>query len=130
MQTYSATLRSVMTMTIQQVSFRLSILSCVYAKASKIPHPREKYLASQSRCSCFLDKHHHSGSCSLILHRITPARLVLYCITPIFRVDLIFANFDFARNFPPAKIISTANMEWNFAKISSREFFLHANIKY
>ena len=32
--------------------------------------------------------------------------------TPIFRVEYIFAifaNFDFARNFPPAKIISTAN---------------------
>ena len=35
-----------------------------------------------------------------------------YCITPIFRVEeifAIFANLDFARNFPPAKIISTAN---------------------
>ena len=32
-----------------------------------------------------------------------------YCITPIFRVEEIFANLDFARNFPPAKIISTAN---------------------
>ena len=35
-----------------------------------------------------------------------------YCITPIFRVEFnfaIFANFDFARNFPPAKIISTAS---------------------
>ena len=37
----------------------------------------------------------------------------------------IFANFDFARNFPPAKIIST-HCEWNFAKFSYREFFLHA----
>ena len=36
----------------------------------------------------------------------------VYCITPIFRVEeifAIFANLDFARNFPPAKIISTAN---------------------
>ena len=35
-----------------------------------------------------------------------------YCITPIFRVEeifAIFANLDFARNFPPAKILSTAN---------------------
>ena len=31
------------------------------------------------------------------------------CITPIFRVELIFANFDFARHFSPAKIISTPN---------------------
>ena len=34
--------------------------------------------------------------------------LKMYCITPIFRVELIFAifaNFDFARNFPPAKIM-------------------------
>ena len=31
---------------------------------------------------------------------------VVYCITRIFRVEeifAIFANFDFARNFPPAK---------------------------
>ena len=38
-----------------------------------------------------------------------------YCITPIFRVELIFAifaNFDFARNFPLAKII--IHCEWNF----------------
>ena len=30
-----------------------------------------------------------------------------YCIAPIFRVEeifAIFANLDFARNFPPAKI--------------------------
>ena len=54
-----------------------------------------------------------------------------YCITPIFRVEeifAIFANFDFARNFPPAKIIMRS--VWNFAKFSSREFFLHAKIKY
>ena len=48
-----------------------------------------------------------------------------YCITPIFRVEeifAIFANLDFARNFPPAKIISTANgISRNFlpAKFSS-----------
>ena len=59
-----------------------------------------------------------------------------YCITPIFRVEeifAIFANFDFARNFPPAKIISTPNgISRNFppAKFSSREIFLHAKIKY
>ena len=58
-----------------------------------------------------------------------------YCITPIFRVEesfAIFANFDFARNFPPAKIISTANgISRNFppAKFSSREIFLPAKIK-
>ena len=55
---------------------------------------------------------------------------VIYCITPIFRVEeifAIFANLDFARNFPPAKIISTANgISRNFpaAKFSSREIFL------
>ena len=55
-----------------------------------------------------------------------------YCITPIFRVEFnfaIFANFDFARHFPPAKIISTASgISRNFppAKFYSREFFLHA----
>ena len=48
-----------------------------------------------------------------------------YCITPIFRVEeifAIFANWDFARNIPPAKIISTANgISRNFppAKFSS-----------
>ena len=48
-----------------------------------------------------------------------------YCITTIFRVEeifAIFANLDFARNFPPAKIISTANgISRNFppAKFSS-----------
>ena len=48
-----------------------------------------------------------------------------YCITPIFRVEeifAIFANLDFARNFPPAKILSTANgISRNFppAKFSS-----------
>ena len=48
-----------------------------------------------------------------------------YCITPIFRVEeifAIFANLDFARNFPPAKIISTVNgISRNFppAKFSS-----------
>ena len=44
---------------------------------------------------------------------------IMYCITPIFRVELIFAifaNLDLARNFPPAKF-------------SSREIFLHAKIK-
>ena len=56
-----------------------------------------------------------------------------YCITPIFRVEeifAIFANWDFARNFPPAKIISTANgISRNFppAKFSSREIFLPRN---
>ena len=50
----------------------------------------------------------------------------IYCITPIFRVEeifAIFANLDFARNFPPAKIISTANgISRNFppAKFSYR----------
>ena len=49
----------------------------------------------------------------------------IYCITPIFRVQeifAIFANLDFAWNFPPAKIISTANgISRNFppAKFSS-----------
>ena len=58
-----------------------------------------------------------------------------YCITRIFRVEeifAIFANLDFARNFPPAKIISTANgISRNFlpAKFSSREIFLPAKIK-
>ena len=43
----------------------------------------------------------------------------LYCITPIFRVEdifAIFANLDFARNYPPAKF-------------SSREIFLPAKVK-
>ena len=59
-----------------------------------------------------------------------------YCITPIFRVEeifAIFANLDFARNFPPAKIISTANgISRNFpaAKFTSREIFLPAKIKF
>ena len=59
-----------------------------------------------------------------------------YCITPIFRVEeifAIFANWDFARNFPPAKIISTANgISRNFppAKFTSREIFLPAKIKF
>ena len=61
--------------------------------------------------------------------------LVNYCITRIFRVEeifAIFANLDFARNFPPAKIISTANgISRNFlpAKFSSCEIFLPAKIK-
>ena len=45
----------------------------------------------------------------------------------------IFANLDFARNFPPAKIKSTANgISRNFppAKFSSREIFLPAKIKF
>ena len=60
----------------------------------------------------------------------------VYCITPIFRVEeifAIFANLDFAQNFPPAKIISTANgISRNFppAKFSSREIFLPAKIKF
>ena len=60
----------------------------------------------------------------------------IYCITPIFRVEeifAIFANLDFARNFPPAKIISTANgISRNFppAKFNSREIFLPAKIKF
>ena len=59
-----------------------------------------------------------------------------YCITPIFRVEeifAIFANWDFARNFPPAKIISTANgISRNFppAKFTSREIFLPAKKKF
>ena len=50
-----------------------------------------------------------------------------------FRVEeifAIFANLDFARNFPPAKIISTANgISRNFppAKFSSREIVLPRN---
>ena len=62
--------------------------------------------------------------------------LVEYCITPIFRVEeifAIFANLDFARNFPPAKIISTANgISRNFppAKFSSPRNFPPAKIKY
>ena len=61
--------------------------------------------------------------------------LLEYCITPIFRVEeifAIFANWDFARNFPPAKIISTANgISRNFppGKFTSREIFLPAKIK-
>ena len=61
---------------------------------------------------------------------------VKYCITPIFRVEeifAIFANWDFARNFPPAKIISTANgISRNYppAKFTSREIFLPAKIKF
>ena len=60
----------------------------------------------------------------------------MYCITPIFRVEkmfAIFANLDLARNFPPAKIISTANgISRNFppAKFYSREIFLPAKIKF
>ena len=60
----------------------------------------------------------------------------IYCITPIFRVEemfAIFANLDFARNFPPAKIISTANgISRNFppAKFSTREIFRPAKIKF
>ena len=56
--------------------------------------------------------------------------LGLYCITRIFRVEevfAIFANLDFARNFHPAKLISTAHgISRNFppAKFSS------AKIKY
>ena len=55
------------------------------------------------------------------------ARRDRYCMTPIFRVEeifAIFANLDFARNFPPAKILSTGNgISRNFppAKFSSRE---------
>ena len=60
---------------------------------------------------------------------ITPNPLqIMYCITPIFGVEeipAIFVNLDFARNFPPAKKISTANgISRNFpppAKFSSRE---------
>ena len=57
----------------------------------------------------------------------------VYCITPIFRVEeifAIFANLDFARNCPPAKIISTANgISRNFppAKFSSREASIICN---
>ena len=40
----------------------------------------------------------------------------------------LFANLDFARNFPPAKIISTANgISRNFPR---REIFLAAKIKF
>ena len=59
----------------------------------------------------------------------------VYCITSIFRVEdifAIFANWHFARNFPPAKIISTANgISRNSppAKFTSREIFLPAKIK-
>ena len=59
-----------------------------------------------------------------------------YCITPIFRVEEIFAIFaklDVARNFPPAKIISTANgISRNFppAKYSSSEMFLPTKIQF
>ena len=45
----------------------------------------------------------------------------------------IFANWDFARNFPHAKIISTANgISRNFppAKFSSREIVLPVKIKF
>ena len=79
---------------------------------------------------------------SMLLSLCAPALLlycmyayITYCITPIFRVEeifAIFANLDFARNFPPAKIISTANgISRNFppAKFSSREIFLPAKIK-
>ena len=58
------------------------------------------------------------------------------CITPIFHVEEIFAKFanlDFARNFPPAKIISTANgISRNFppAKCISREIFLPTKVKF
>ena len=51
-------------------------------------------------------------SLSLCRCRPTVTELSVYCITPIFRVEeifAIFANLDFARHFPPAKIISTAN---------------------
>ena len=68
-------------------------------------------------------------------HTHTQYHVILhYCITPIFRVEeifAIFANLDFARNFPPAKIISTANgISRNFprAKFSSREIFLPTKI--
>ena len=82
----------------------------------------------------------HIGNITMI-NCVVVARVVsrwrpVYCITPIFHVEetfAIFANFDFARNFPPAKIISTPNgISRNFppAKFSSREFFLHAKIKY
>ena len=59
-----------------------------------------------------------------------------YCITPIFRVEeiiAIFANLNFERNFPPAKIKSTANgISQNFppAKLFSREIFLPAKINF
>ena len=49
-----------------------------------------------------------------------------------FRYRPLFANWDFARNVPPAKIISTANgISRNFppAKFTSREIFLLAKIK-
>ena len=51
-------------------------------------------------------------SCRTNVHERNAEWLAIYCITPIFRVEeifAIFANWDFARNFPPAKIISTAN---------------------
>ena len=66
---------------------------------------------------------------------LSPLIFNVYFITPIFRVEsifAIFAYFDFARNVPSAKIISTAKgISRNFppAKFSFREFFLHAKIK-
>ena len=45
-------------------------------------------------------------------HVVHCMQLRVYCITRIFRVEeifAIFANFDFPRNFPPAKWISTAH---------------------
>ena len=69
-----------------------------------------------------------------IIRHLGVSRL-MYCKTPIFRVEeifAIFANWDFARNFPPAKITSTANgISRNFppAKFTSREIFLPAKIK-
>ena len=42
-----------------------------------------------------------------------------YCITRIFRVEeifAIFANLDFARNFPPANVSSARKYNTNSAK--------------
>ena len=92
-------------------------------------------------CPC---RHTHEGTVEIFcVHYVRNANKLVdrwrhlrrnrYCITPIFRVEeifAIFANLDFARNFPPAKIISTENgISRNFppAKFSSREIFLPRN---
>ena len=91
-------------------------------------------LAGEFISILILTKHGTERGKTTILHKCNA--VYKYCITPIFRVDeifAIFANFDFARNFPPAEIISTPNgISRNFppAKFCSREFFLHAKLKY
>ena len=100
----------------------------------------QKTASPVERLTNHLIKNEHQANNGLFSHALSIVHgggqhSTEYCITPIYRVEEFFAiiaNWNFARNFPPAKIISTANgISRNFppAKFTSREIFLPAKIK-